>query len=164
MENTLMAHQTFKSPIGWLTLTASENGIRELHIGKREPTEKRESSPAAERILKKARAQLWEYFDGKRKSFDLPIDLSSGTPFQVKAWKALARIPYGKTVSYQHQAKWLGKPRATRAVGTANGKNPIAIILPCHRVIGSNGTLCGYGGGLPVKKFLLTLEGAAFRS
>ena len=100
---------------------------------------------------------LREYFDGKRKSFDLPLR-PSGTEFQIKAWNALLSIPYGQTRSYKEQAEAIGNPKACRAVGNANGKNPISIIIPCHRVIGSNGSLVGFGGGLDVKRMLLDLE------
>ena len=106
---------------------------------------------------------LWEYFDGKRKDFHLPLN-PMGTEFQKKAWNALLRIPYGQTRSYKEQAEAVGNAKAYRAVGAANGKNPISIIIPCHRVIGSDKTLVGYGGGLGIKKALLELESlVAFR-
>jgi methylated-DNA-[protein]-cysteine S-methyltransferase len=101
---------------------------------------------------------LTQYFAGDRKKFDLPFDLT-GTPFQVKAWKTLTRIPYGKTISYSEQAKAMRKAKAFRAVGSANGKNPILIIIPCHRVIASNGGLGGYSLGLKMKRQLMKLEG-----
>ena len=101
--------------------------------------------------------QLEEYFDGKRKEFDLPLILE-GTEFQLLVWRNLQKIPYGETVSYGQLARRIGSPEAARAVGLANGSNPIPIIIPCHRVIGSNGDLTGFGGGLPVKKKLLALE------
>jgi O-6-methylguanine DNA methyltransferase len=100
---------------------------------------------------------LREYFAGKRKKFSIKLDIS-GTEFQESVWYALNKIAYGKTVSYAQQAKLVRKPKAFRAVGSANGKNPVAIILPCHRVIASNGTLGGYGGGLSIKRKLLALE------
>ncbi|HRI46867.1 MAG: methylated-DNA--[protein]-cysteine S-methyltransferase [Ignavibacteriaceae bacterium] len=102
--------------------------------------------------------QLKEYFEGKRKKFSVKMDLS-GTPFQLKVWKELTKIPYGKTISYKDLAKKTGDVKAVRAVGTANGHNPIPIIIPCHRVINSNGELGGYSGGLDIKVILLTLEG-----
>ena len=102
--------------------------------------------------------QLSEYFIGERKVFKLPLD-QKGTSFQLKVWSALRTIPYGKTVTYSDIAKQINKPKAVRAVGTAIGKNPISIIVPCHRVIGKNGKLTGYGNGLPMKKRLLALEG-----
>lgn len=108
-------------------------------------------------LLKKAGTQLQEYFAGKRKSFDLPL-APEGTPFQPKVWKALLEIPYGETRSYGDIARNIGQEKASRAVGMANNKNPIAIIIPCHRVVGSNGKLVGYAGGLDIKEQLLNLE------
>ena len=110
-------------------------------------------------ITEEACSQLSAYFAKTRHEFDLPIDVK-GTEFQTSVWKALQRIPYGQTVSYLDIAKHIGNPKAVRAVGLANGKNPIAIVVPCHRVIGSNKTLTGYAGGLARKQFLLNLEGA----
>jgi methylated-DNA-[protein]-cysteine S-methyltransferase len=101
--------------------------------------------------------QLREYLDGSRVSFDVPLDLV-GTEFQVDAWNALAKIPYAGTVSYAQQAASIGRPKATRAIGSANGRNPIVIVLPCHRVVGADGSLTGFGGGLHVKSWLLDLE------
>ena len=101
--------------------------------------------------------QLDEYFDGSRQDFDLPLK-PQGTEFQRRVWQALQQIPYGETWSYGELAKYVGNPKASRAVGAANGINPIPVIIPCHRVIGSNGTLTGFGGGLETKAFLLTLE------
>lgn len=108
-------------------------------------------------LIKKAYEQLDEYFKGLRKNFDLPL-LLDGSEFQIKVWKALMTIDYGKTATYGDIAKLIGSPKASRAVGGANNKNKIAIIIPCHRVIGSNGTLTGYAGGLGIKKYLLDLE------
>jgi methylated-DNA-[protein]-cysteine S-methyltransferase len=108
-------------------------------------------------LIKKAAEQLNEYFDGKLKVFDLPLVLH-GTDFQVKVWKALQKIPYGKTSSYGEIAAIIGNPKASRAVGMANNRNPISIIVPCHRVIGHNGSLTGYAGGLKLKQQLLELE------
>ena len=108
-------------------------------------------------LLKKAAKQLTEYFAGKRREFDLPLDFT-GTGFQKKVWAALLTIPYGETRSYGEIAKQIGNPKACRAVGMANNRNPIAIICPCHRVIGADGSLVGFGGGLPAKQFLLDLE------
>ncbi len=104
-------------------------------------------------------AQLEEYFSGTRREFTFPLDLR-GTDFQLACWRALSAIPYGKTRTYADIARAIGKPHAFRAVGMANNRNPIAIVVPCHRVIASDGTLCGYGGGLDVKRRLLELEGA----
>lgn len=108
-------------------------------------------------LIKKAAEQLREYFDGKRKEFDLPLALH-GTDFMVSVWQALMTIPIGETRSYKEVAAMISKPSACRAVGMANNRNPIAIIIPCHRVIGQNGDLVGYGGGLSTKQFLLELE------
>ncbi|GHU99103.1 methylated-DNA--protein-cysteine methyltransferase [Clostridia bacterium] len=108
-------------------------------------------------LIKRAAAQLSEYFDGKRKSFDLPLSLS-GTDFQRSVWQALQAIPAGETRSYKDIAAQIGKPAASRAVGLANNRNPVMIIVPCHRVIGRNGNLTGYAGGLPAKQCLLDLE------
>jgi len=110
-------------------------------------------------VIKKASRQLAEYFMGKRKEFDLPLEFL-GTDFQKKVWAALLTIPYGETRSYGEIAKQAGNPKACRAVGMANNRNPIAIVCPCHRVIGADGSLVGYGGGLPRKEYLLKLEGA----
>jgi len=115
------------------------------------------STEGTEPVLEAAAEQLREYFAGERTSFDLPLALD-GTPFQQEAWRALADIPYGETVSYGEQARRLGRPDAVRAVGAANGANPIAIVLPCHRVIGADGSLTGFGGGLETKRRLLDLE------
>jgi len=108
-------------------------------------------------LIEKAALQLKEYFDGKRQEFDLPLILH-GTDFQISVWKALQSIPIGETRSYKDIAIMIGNPNACRAVGMANNRNPIAIIIPCHRVIGQNGNLTGYAGGIPVKQYLLALE------
>jgi methylated-DNA-[protein]-cysteine S-methyltransferase len=108
-------------------------------------------------LIKKAAAQLAEYFKGKRRAFDLPLALH-GTDFQISVWKALQTIPAGETRSYKDIAALIGNPKAVRAVGMANNRNPVVIIVPCHRVIGSDGSLTGYGGGLPTKQYLLNLE------
>ena len=108
-------------------------------------------------IIQNTKQQLQEYFHGKRKAFDLPL-AAIGTAFQTQAWKALQEIPYGKTISYGKQAERIGDKKKARAVGVANGENPISIIIPCHRVIGANGSLVGFGGGLDRKRLLLDLE------
>jgi len=108
-------------------------------------------------ILKAARVQLEEYFAGERTEFDLPLDLR-GTEFQQSAWKALASIPYGETASYSEQAERIGRPRAVRAIGAANGRNPVSIVLPCHRVVGASGDLTGFAGGIETKRDLLAFE------
>jgi methylated-DNA-[protein]-cysteine S-methyltransferase len=142
------------SPIGPLTLTASEVGLCAVDWGSTRTT----TSDNA--VLLAAQTQLDEYFAGTRHVFDLPLDLC-GTPFQNRTWGALAAISYGTTVSYGEQARRLGVPLAARAVGAANGSNPLPIVLPCHRVIGVNGALTGYGGGLDVKRWLLAHEAEA---
>jgi methylated-DNA-[protein]-cysteine S-methyltransferase len=109
--------------------------------------------------LQKTVQQLQAYFAGQRKDFDLPLDLRRGTPFQQAAWQALRALPYGATTSYGALSAAIGRPRAMRAVGAAIGRNPVSIIVPCHRVIGANGALTGYAGGLPRKQALLQLEG-----
>ena len=108
-------------------------------------------------VLTALESQLEEYFDGKRQDFDIPLDIS-GTPFQIQAWQALQQIPYGETRSYQQQAVQIGNTKAVRAVASANAKNHIAIVIPCHRVIAKNGGLAGFGGGVWRKKYLLDLE------
>jgi methylated-DNA-[protein]-cysteine S-methyltransferase len=152
------------SPIGMLELLASDAGLRAILLPGDKPREHlRWPGGAAEDpdhpVLVQARKQLGEYFEGTRRAFDLPIDLH-GTAFQVKAWRYLATIPYGGTSTYGEQARALGDPNRARAVGAANGRNPVAIVLPCHRVVGANGSLTGYGGGLPMKQALLEFEAA----
>jgi methylated-DNA-[protein]-cysteine S-methyltransferase len=117
-----------------------------------------ESSSSTTGRLDDLKTQLTGYFSGTRKSFDIPL-APKGTPFQLAVWNALLEIPYGDTVTYAELARRIGKPSAVRAVGAANGANPIPVIIPCHRVIGSNGTLTGYGGGIERKQWLLALEG-----
>lgn len=153
----LTASRVIVTPIGRLTLVASSKGLQQVIFGaKKLSTAKSVSSKASDHLTQTER-QLREYFAGKRKKFSIKLDIS-GTEFQESVWYALNKISYGKTVSYAQQAKLVRKPKAFRAVGSANGKNPVAIILPCHRVIASNGTLGGYGGGLSIKRKLLALE------
>ena len=140
-----------QSPAGPLTLTATELAITGLHFG--ELGSGGGSSP----LLEQAAAQLEEYFAGSRRTFDLPL-APAGTPFQRRVWDALREIPYGKTVCYRDIAARVGCPKGFRAVGLANNRNPISIFIPCHRVVGADGSLTGYGGGLSVKKMLLDLE------
>jgi methylated-DNA-[protein]-cysteine S-methyltransferase len=146
------------TPIGKLLLAADAKGLREVwfETGKH----KKEPDPQWQRNAAKvafAAKQLNEYFAGARQDFDLPLH-PIGTPFQVNVWHALANIPYGATISYGELARRIGQPQAVRAVGAANGRNPIPIVLPCHRVIGADGSLTGFGGGLPTKRFLLAME------
>ena len=165
MSQNERAHVTVDSPYGLLTLVAEGNRLIGLYMeGQRHrPSDsrfgERRPGPDIEPFTQTAR-QLDEYFSGQRKSFDLPISLS-GTEFQRRVWAALQEIPYGETRTYQELAHFIGQPTACRAVGLANGKNPIGIIVPCHRVIGSTGSLTGYGGGLDRKQALLDSEGAA---
>lgn len=140
------------TPCGRLYISASQLGI--CHVGWTPLTN---SCDGKSPLLEEAYRQLDEYFKGQRKSFDIPLDLH-GTAFQLRCWKALASIPYATTINYAQQAEIIGLPKATRAVGQANNRNPIAIILPCHRVIGKNGKLTGYNGGTDIKRQLLELE------
>jgi methylated-DNA-[protein]-cysteine S-methyltransferase len=151
-----MRYSTLSTPVGELTLTADLDGaLTGLYLPNHPPdTHGWERDDA---LLEPARRQLTEYFAGERTEFDLPLR-PEGAPFQKQVWDALLRIPYGETASYGEIAREIGHPTAFRAVGAANGQNPIAIIVPCHRVIGSNGSLTGYGGGLPTKRALLDLE------
>ncbi len=147
-----------KSSIGTLLLSANETGLREINF----PKNGKATKPQADwqedsSALREAIRQLHAYFGGELEDFDLPL-APDGTPFQQHVWKELCNIPYGKTISYGELARRIGNPNASRAVGLANGSNPIPIIIPCHRVIGSNGKLAGYGGGLPIKEKLLSLE------
>lgn len=157
-----LAVTSLKTPIGILRLAASEDGL--VAVVFPEEKKKREFADmrgcdAAQAHLDAVVKALNEYFAGKRKDFsDLKL-APKGTEFQLGVWKALRKIPFGATKSYADIARMIGNPKAMRAVGLANGKNPIPIIVPCHRVIGANGTLTGFGGGLPTKKWLLTHEG-----
>lgn len=170
-------YEVFDSPVGELLIAATPEGLTHLLFARGEDASfaraieadwvKRGavpnggdamSSSGALAHLDRTRAQLAEYFGGARRSFDIPL-AAAGTGFQQTVWQALTQIPYGTTWSYGDLARHIDRPRAVRAVGLANGRNPISIIVPCHRVIGANGSLTGYGGGLDRKRFLLTLEG-----
>ena len=150
--------RTLDTPIGALGLVASEQGLQRV-LWPREAAELTQAPRpgTCSLLVDEAAWQLGEYFAGARTAFELPLDLE-GTPFQRAAWLALAEIPYGETVSYAEQAIRLGRPTAIRAVGAANGRNPLPIVLPCHRVVGSDGSLTGFGGGLDVKRALLDHE------
>jgi O-6-methylguanine DNA methyltransferase len=163
----------FTSPVGPLFLAASSRGLVALEFDARlpgqqtvrpNPRDLREESKT-QRFEESARAlqpyvqQLEEYFAGRLREFTFPLDLR-GTEFQLACWRALVAIPYGETRTYADIARTVGRPQGFRAVGMANNRNPIAIVVPCHRVIASDGTLCGYGGGLDTKRKLLALEGA----
>lgn len=145
-----------KSPLGLLMLTSNGEALTGLHMT---PHPLRSGLVAKEdEILKATKLQLRDYFKGTLKAFEVPLKFSAGTAFQQKAWQCLTQIPYGVTWTYQQQAKRLGDAKATRAVGSANGQNPISIIVPCHRVVGADGSLIGYGGGLERKRKLLRHE------
>jgi len=155
-----LACKTIESPVGKLKLVASNEGLVAVLWQNDRPSRVRLGELVADDrhpILLKAERQLGEYFAGKRKEFSVPLDMR-GTPFQKNVWEALLAIPFGETRSYGQLAKQLGNPNATRAVGAANGRNPLSIIVPCHRVIGSTGKLTGFGGGLETKAHLLSLE------
>ncbi len=158
---TFLVQTEVESPVGMLQLIASDSGIRALlwpmdgervRVG---PTERVDASDHP--VLNDTKQQLEQYFAGTRTKFDLPLD-PVGTEFQLDAWRALSNIGYGKTASYAEQAAKIGRPKAVRAVGSANGKNPISIIVPCHRVIGSNGSLTGFAAGVDAKRWLLDHE------
>lgn len=156
-----MIHTTMPSPVGPLFLAADDDGLHRIEFASpRHPVQRghdwREGDHA---VLRETRRQLEAYFAGTRRTFDLPL-APRGTGFQLDVWQALRDIPYGETISYATLAQRIAKPTAMRAVGAANGRNPLPIVVPCHRVIGADGSLTGFGGGLPVKRFLLTLEGA----
>jgi methylated-DNA-[protein]-cysteine S-methyltransferase len=157
------AHIVIGSPVGPLTLVADGGALAGLYLDRHRHAPAPErfgpgGDPAAEPFATAA-AQLEDYFAGRLTRFEVPLALA-GTPFQREVWTALTQIPYGQTVSYGELAARLGRPQASRAVGLANGRNPVSIVVPCHRVIGAGGALTGYGGGLAAKQFLLTLEGA----
>ena len=155
---TPLYHSEMPSPIGPLTLLASANGLVAVFLHP-PPDSQRAGWARADEVLADTRAQLMEYFSRRRQTFALSLDLH-GTAFQLRVWQALYDIPYGETISYAELARRIGNPAAVRAVGLANGRNPVSIIVPCHRVIGSSGAMVGYGGGLERKRFLLQLEGA----
>ena len=150
-----------ETPIGTMRVVGDARGIERVDLPRSaacEPDPSWQPAPTSPpAALRDAERQLAEYFEGARRDFDLPLS-AEGTPFQRQVWDELRRIPYGETISYGELARRIGKPTASRAVGAANGRNPIAIVVPCHRVIGTDGTLIGYGGGLPVKQALLALE------
>jgi O-6-methylguanine DNA methyltransferase len=151
-------YSTWQSPIGPLTLIASGRGLLRLEFGVARVSDPRHTALVrSDAKLAPYRRQLEKYFAGKLRYFTLPLDLR-GTDFQMRCWHELLKIPYGETRTYADQARAIGRPKAFRAVGSANHDNPVAIIVPCHRVIASDGTLGGYGGGLALKQQLLDLE------
>lgn len=145
----------YDSPLGKICIGEDGTGISNLFFGEREiPTSwKQERTP----LLDRGFEQIQEYLAGTRKTFDLPLSLH-GTPFQMADWNALQQIPYGQTRTYEQIAQALKNPKACRAVGMANNRNPVAVLIPCHRVVGKNGSLVGYAGGLEIKEALLSLE------
>jgi methylated-DNA-[protein]-cysteine S-methyltransferase len=149
-----MRYTTITSPIGELLLAGDERGLARLHMSPFRIDSRWECDEAG---FDDVREQLAEYFCGDRHEFEIELALE-GNAFELAVWEALARIPYGETVSYGQIAREIGHPDAPRAVGAANGRNPVAVIVPCHRVIGADGSLTGYGGGLERKRFLLDLE------
>jgi methylated-DNA-[protein]-cysteine S-methyltransferase len=155
-----LAYKTIESPIGKLKLVASDKGLVAILWEKDSPRRVRLDELVADEqhpVLVETARQLGQYFAGKRKTFSIALDMR-GTRFQKDVWEALLAIPFGETRSYGQLAKQLGNPRASRAVGAANGRNPVSIIVPCHRVIGSSGKLTGFAGGLDAKAHLLGLE------
>ncbi len=148
MESTFL-----NTPLGWARIEGDSEGLTSVSIGDKAP----ENNNLIPEMLEEAVYQLREYFEGTRKDFNLKLKFQ-GTPFQNSVWKALTDIPYGKTLSYLELSKQLGDPKAIRAVAAANGKNPFWVIVPCHRVVGSDGSLTGYAGGLHRKKWLLDHE------
>ena len=153
--------ETYKAictPIGPLTIGVTDTAVTSLSFGTlRATSNTRAATESEQRVIDSCAEQLAEYFAGARKSFDIPLS-PSGTTFQQSVWTELRKIPYGTTINYGEQARRIGKPHASRAVGAANGKNPIAIIVPCHRVVGASGRLTGFAGGMEMKKAVLDLE------
>lgn len=156
----MIVHTHFESPVGTLLLVSDGTALLRVGLPGEDPRDappppgvRRDDAPP----FPEARRQLAEWFAGQRTSFDLPL-APKGTPFQRQVWDELARIPYGTTLSYGELARRIGKPGAARAVGLANGRNPLPILVPCHRVIGADGTLTGFGGGLACKRALLEVE------
>jgi methylated-DNA-[protein]-cysteine S-methyltransferase len=167
IEQIDFSRRTYQAPFGVVTVVGSDLGIRYVLFSDDahpKPLEQlRISDTAIHDSVNNAITQLEEYFAGTRRDFELPLDLR-GTEFQVAAWTALADIPYGHTASYGQQAASIGRPKAVRAIGGANGRNPVAIVLPCHRIVGADGSLTGFGGGIEVKKWLLDHEQTVLHS
>jgi len=156
-----VATLVMSSPVGVLRLTASVSGVKSIEVIKgSRATNATVPWNGAGAIVRQAEKELREYFSGRRQKFTVKLDLD-GTEFQRTAWEAMRRIPFGSTISYGDQAKAIGKPKAFRAVGSANGRNPVPIIVPCHRVLASDGSLGGYSLGLSMKRRLLALEGVS---
>jgi methylated-DNA-[protein]-cysteine S-methyltransferase len=153
---TQIRYEWTESPIGRLLLVAGDAGLRAIGFEGAQP---RPEWRRQDGSLSEAARQLEAYFAGELREFDLALD-PQGTTFQRHVWKELRRIPFGGSTTYAEMARRIGRPRAVRAVGAANGRNPLPIVIPCHRVIGSDGSLTGYAGGLPIKEFLLRFEGS----
>lgn len=152
-----LSYVVMDTPMGPFTVGASESAVHEAFFGKPASSVRLASHPKQPVLAMQAKEQVEQYFAGTRSTFSLPI-AAQGTPFQRKAWAALDKIPYGKAISYSEQADLMGEPGKARAVGMANGRNPVCLIVPCHRVVGKNGTLTGYAFGLDIKKQLLDFE------
>jgi methylated-DNA-[protein]-cysteine S-methyltransferase len=157
----MTSYTTIKSPQGDLMLVANESKLTGLYFvrpGRIPAAQKTWTRDPKHPVLREAARQLNEFFAGKRTTFSIPLHFV-GTDFQQRVWQEIARIPHGKTISYSELATRAGKPRAIRAAGTNTGKNPLSIVIPCHRVMGKDGTMTGFGGGLEWKRYLLELEG-----
>jgi len=153
-----MFYTQIDSPVGQLLFVADESGLHRIEFVNGRDSARPDASWIETLVpFREAIRQLRAYFAGELEDFELPL-APQGTPFQLKVWARLCEIPYGRTISYGDLARRIGNPKASRAVGLANGSNPIPIVIPCHRVIGNNGKLTGYGGGLPIKEKLLALE------
>ena len=155
-------YDSFESPHGGMLLVASDAGLAGVYFDRQKHHPKRATDwheNPRHKVLRQARRELQEYFAGKRKRFEVPLD-PEGTPFQRAVWKAISTVGFGKTISYGELARRAGHPGSARAAGAATGRNPLGIIVPCHRIMGSDGSLTGYAGGLDRKRALLELEGA----
>lgn len=154
-----MSHCEYHSPVGVLTLVASDHGLQGVWWPDDARRPQLDDADGEHPVLRQAVRELDEYFAGRRTRFDVPLN-PHGTAFQQAAWNVLREIPYGQTITYGEQARRLGDPRKARAAGAANGRNPISIIVPCHRVVGSRGTMTGFAGGVSTKQWLLDFERA----
>ena len=160
-DDALVLRGSLTTPVGRIGVVVCHGRVVEVRFrvtGNRWTVQSR-GDRRSELVMDQALTQLGEYFAGSRQKFTVPTSLN-GTDFQVETWKTLSRVPFGRTVSYKEQATLMGRPTAMRAVGAANGRNPIPVIYPCHRVVGANGTLTGFSGGLKIKKWLLAHESA----
>jgi methylated-DNA-[protein]-cysteine S-methyltransferase len=157
----MLAYDLFESPQGTMILTATPKGLAGVYFKgqKHFPKQREWQRDRGHRVLRQAKQELAEYFAGKRKRFGVALD-PQGTPFQRSVWKSIARIDFGRTMSYAELAQRAGHPGSARAAGAATGRNPLSIIVPCHRIVGADGSLTGYAGGLKRKRALLALEGS----